>query len=267
MSIEQQERLEYQINVAVDKIKREFATLQTKIRLSLKEKGVTAQDIAAHVIAFGVAEENKEMIKTEESLEQVFILLTDCWSFLDCDLLDSIVEVYGTNEDHCRMVEYQEKLQNFCKRRISELPSEVLLPKPCSQSQLQTLRREQVTIKLNMSDPRLFVIKEIKKKICKILNADPATLEIKEVKEGCVEVTFFILESVSKLWFNKPLNKEQRDAFRAASVLSLSCGCFQEIFTVSLLKRIVAHMYQAIYIFRRWNSLTVMIRIKIVLSR
>ena len=234
LSTNEQERLECQISDAVNKITREFAELQTNILLSLEKKGVKAQHVVAHVIAFGVTEANKDILRKEESLAQVFILLTGCWSFLDYDLLDSIVEVFGTKKDCCRMREYQKKLIEFCKRRISELPSGVLLLSNGLEAQTQTLRRERLTIKLNIkSDPKLSVIKEIKKKIYKILDADSATLEIKEVKEGCVEVTFFILEGVSTLVFSKPLTEKQCDAFRAASVLCLSCGSFQVVFTVS----------------------------------
>ena len=229
---EQQESLEIQIKVDVDKIKKEFAVLQTVIRLSLKEKGVTAQDVAAHVIGFGVSEADQKKLETEQSLEKIFMLLTNYWSFLDCDLLDSIAEVYGSAEDHRKMAEYQRKLRAFCKRRLSETPKEMLLN--LSNGSVQSHASKRMTVKLNMSDPRLSVIKEIKATICKILNVKPEALVIKEIKRGCIEITYFILESVSKVFINKPLTKDQCDAFRAAAVLSLSCGHFQETFTVSL---------------------------------
>ena len=118
--------MEFQIKLDVDKIQREFAALQSVIRLSFRERGVTGRDVAAHVIAFGVSQADKKELKTAESLEDVFMLLTDNWSFSDCDLLDSIVEVYGSAEDHGRMVDYQGKLHAFCKRRVSEVPKDII---------------------------------------------------------------------------------------------------------------------------------------------
>ena len=222
----QQESLEYQIKVDIDQIRREFAKLQTVIRQSLKKNSVTAKEVVTHVFGYVVSEADKEKLnKAEQSLEDVFKLLTGYWSFLDCDLLDSIVEVYGSDEDRKRMVEYQKKLQDFCERRvISEIPRE---------TQIHVCNQMTMSVKLNMSDPRLCEIKEIKSKVCKILKVDPATLVIKEIKKGCVKVTYFILESVLEL-LKRPLTEEQREAFRAASILSLSCDHFQETFTVSL---------------------------------
>lgn len=211
---QKQETLQFQIEVDVDNIQGEFAALQTTIRRSLRET-VSVTDVVAHVIGYGVLEGDKEKLEEKKSLDEVFNLLTKYWSFLDCLLLRSIVEMYGSDEDHKRMAEYQEKLQNFCNKRVSEIPKETLLLNNSSVAQIQSNACMQMTVKLNMSDPRLSAIKEIKKNICKILKVSPAKMVIKEIKEGCVEVTYFILESVSEV-LNKPLTKDQCDEFRAA---------------------------------------------------
>ena len=228
---EQQERLEFHIQDDVDKMKKEFSILQSKIRLSMKENGVTAQDVATHVIGFGVDENRADKLKRAESFDDVFRELAKCWTFLDCDLLDSIVEVYGTEKDHSKMKEYLQKLEEFCKRRVSELPTNVFPLNSGSESQLQILNRDQLTIKwVHDENPRLCDIKQIKRKMCKILNLDPATLEIKNIRRGCVKITFSIFEDVSKRLFNRQLSEKQCDTFRSASVLSLSCGDYQKVF-------------------------------------
>ena len=102
----QQERLEYQIKIDYDRIKREFAKLQTKIRLSLRDRGITPKEVAAHVIGYGISESDESKLQEKESLEDIFILLSHCWSFLDCDLLISIVDAYGTEEDSQTVKEY-----------------------------------------------------------------------------------------------------------------------------------------------------------------
>ena len=99
LSDDQIQNLEFRIKVDIDQIQKHFGTLQTIIRRSLKERGVPVRGIIAHVIGFGVAEADKEKLRAEESLDEVFIVLTDYWSFLDCDLLDSIVEIYGNDVD------------------------------------------------------------------------------------------------------------------------------------------------------------------------
>lgn len=118
-----QERLEYQIEVDFDRIKRKFATLQTKIRLSLKKRGIAPKDLATHLIGYGISESDESKLQEKESLEDTFILLSHSWSFLDCDLLTSIVDAYGTEKDRQKMKKYTKKQVEFCsKRRVSELP-------------------------------------------------------------------------------------------------------------------------------------------------
>lgn len=198
----------------------------------MKEIGVTAQDVATHVIGFGIEEAREETLKKAESFDDVFRELAKCWTFLDCDLLESIVEVYGTEEDRSRMKKHLQKLEEFCNRRVSELPTNIFPLSSGTESQLQTaIKRDQLTIKwVHDENPRLRDIKLIKRKICKILNLDPAILEIKNIGKGCVKITFSIFEDISKFLFSKPLSEKQCDALRSASVLSLSCGDYQEIF-------------------------------------
>ena len=214
--------LEFMIKIDVDRIQRKFAILQTVIRKSLKERGVPTQEIVAHVIGLGVAKTDKQKLESEESLDRVFIVLTGYWSFLDYDLLDSIVEIYGNDTDRDRMEAYNEELKLFCNRRLSEVPERNLIL-----SNDQT--REQMVVKLNVSDPRLSVIRDLKIKACKVLNAKPCELQIKEVKEGCVQVTFLI---AIKHLFVSSLTEAQCDDFKALSILSLSCAHFQGIFLV-----------------------------------
>ena len=92
--------------------------------------------------------------------------------------------------------------------------------------------RERIIVKLNINDPRLSIIKDLKIKMCKVLKIEPCVLQIMEVKEGCVQVTFLIPSHISKLLFIKSLTKVQYDHFKALSVLSLTCAHFQEVFLV-----------------------------------
>ena len=222
------QNLEFKIKMDLDKLQKSFATLQTAIRRSLKEREVSTQDVIAHVIGFGVSDEHKKELMALNSVDRVFITLTDYWSFLDCDLLENIVENYGCDSDQERIEKYQEELTSFCKRRISEVPNKNLIL-----SSDQT--HEQMVVKLNISDPRLTIIKDLKIKICKVLSIEPWSLQIMEVKEGCVLVTFLIPIQISKCLFSKSLTEAQREDLSNLSVLTLTCSNygFQEVFLVS----------------------------------
>ena len=228
LTAKQQERLEYQIEVDFDRIKREFATLQTKIRLSLRDKGITPKDLATHLVGYGISESDESNLQEKESLEDIFILLSHSWSFLDCDILTSIVDAYGTEEDNRRMKEYTEKQEEFCNRRVLELPLS-----STSKMGTQDPKDKEMVLKLDLSNPKLSDLKTTKKTICKILGInDPTSVSLIDVKRGCIEVRYFIPKLVSEAVFSKPLTREQCNAFRAASVLSLSCGHFKVTFQV-----------------------------------
>ena len=84
-----------------------------------------------------------------------------------------------------------------------------------------------------LSNPKLSDLKKTKKTICKILGIDdPTFVSLIDVRKGCIEVTYFIPMLVSQAVLSKPLTVEQCNAFRAASVLSLSCGHFKVTFQV-----------------------------------
>lgn len=228
----QQERLEYQIKIDFDHIKREFATLQTNIRSSLKKGGITPKDLATHLIGFGVSETDESKLQEKETLDDIFIHLSHCWSFLDCDLLTSIVNAYGTEEDNRKMKQYTEKQEEFCRRRVSELPLS-----STSKTESRNSNDEEMVVKLNLSDPKLSDVKKTKISVCKILSIDdPTSVALRDVKQGCVEAVCFIPKLISEAVFSKPLTREQCNAFRAVSVLSLSCGHFKENFEVTFFK-------------------------------
>ena len=222
----EKQNLEFKIKTDLDRLQKNFATLQTSVRKSLKERKVSTRDVIAHVIGYGVSDEHKKVLMVLNSLDRVFIVLTDYWSFLDCDLLENIVENYGCDSDHEKMVKYQEELNLFCKRRISEVPNKSLVL-----SDDQT--REKMVVKLNISDPRLAVIKDLKIKICKILSIEPWSLQIMEIKEGCVQITFLS----SKCLFSESLTEAQCEDLKDLSVLTMtysnSDGFQNNIFLVS----------------------------------
>ena len=223
------ENLEYRITKDIIEIHEKFATLQTQIRESLSSKGVCANKVAAHAIAYGVvsqtSDEKLKFLK-HDTLEEVFSILSDHWSFLDYDLLKSIVKNYGNEDEESIIEEYQKQLELFCKRRVSEVPKGFI------QNKSEDDLRDKVTIKLKCDHPRLKDIKELKSKVCNVMSIEPATLQIVDVHLGCVEVIFLVSKHVSYV-FERPLTKQQWEIFQSASIVCLSYGALQLIFVVS----------------------------------
>ena len=223
------ENLEYRITKDVTEIHEKFATLQTQIRESLSRKDVCAKKVAAHVISYGIVpqtcDEKLKFLK-HDTLEEVFSILSDHWSFLDYDLLKSIVKNYGNKDEESIIEKYQKQLKLFCKRRVSEVPKEFI------QNKSEHDLHDKVIIKLNRDHPRLKDIKDLKTKVCDVMSIEPATLQIVDVRHGCVEVIFLVSKHISYV-FERPLTKQQWEAFQSASIVCLSYGALQLIFVVS----------------------------------
>lgn len=224
------QNLEYKITKDVAEIHEKFATLQTRIRESLSSK-VCAKNIAAHVIAYGIVNQSSdEKLKflKHDTLEEVFSILSDHWSFLDYDLLKSIVKNYGSEDEESEIEKYQKQLKLFCERRVSEVPKEFIQLQKKSEHDL----RDKVIIKLKLDHPKLKDIKDLKSKLCNVMSIEPATLQIVNVHLGCVEVIFLVSKHISYV-FERPLTEQQWKAFQSASIVCLSYGALQFTFVVS----------------------------------
>ena len=163
-----------------------------------------------------------------DSLEEIFVILSDYWSFLDYDLLKSIVKNFGNEDEESKIEGYQKELQLFCDRKVSEVPKEFI------QKRLEHINvHEEVIIKLKLDDPRLRDITDLKAKLCDVMDIEPAKLQIIDVRKGCVEIIFLIPKHMSDV-FKKPLTKQQWELLQAASIVSLSCGPVEVILVVSI---------------------------------
>ena len=149
------------------------------------------------------------------------------WNYLSYEVLEYIIKHCGTNDDTERLKSYDEELFKFCERRIFELPLPV-----SGNGAGNTLspRQEKFVVKLNVrEDITCKEVRRIKGRIARILRVKLATLIIRSVDLGCVQLTFLIPKFVAQEIF--PLSKEQTSALsRDASVIGLVCGdCVFEV--------------------------------------
>lgn len=233
--------LKYLIDHDLKKLKEKFVTFQCEVRESLGRK-IGHQRIIAHVLAdyanvFKSANREAVSLFTDTDIEKlnsavsvndVFRVLQNYWSFLECDMLFSIVKHCGDDDDRTKVKEYQQELKKFFEnRKLSEIPEQLEM------STCVDHVHDKVFIKFDIEDPTWTEIKKLEFKICDILEILPSVLMIVGFTQGCLEVTFNIPKHITKLIFNKPLTSDQCDKFKAESVLKLTCGKFHTIFVVS----------------------------------
>ena len=231
------EDLKHMMRVDFKKIRNKFVNLQTEVRESLRK--VPLENIIAHVLGyvevFDHPESDKkvqllpeENLRRATSTDQLFVILQKRWNFLECDMLISIAEQFGDKTICKKVEEYHNDLKEFLgKRKLSEVPKDLSL------SSCVDKAYEQVVMKLDLKDPTLREIKDLKSKICESLGIMPSTLLISDIRQGCIEITFTIPMHISKHVFGKPVTGAQREALKAASVLTCTWRDKTELFVVS----------------------------------
>ena len=226
------------MRVDLKHIRTKFFNLQSDVRVSLG--GVPLENIISHVLGYVEVFEDKkvpllpkEKLQEAASTDQLFDdVLQKQWNFLEFDLLKSIVErCCCSDETICKqLTEYHNDLKEFFeKRRLSEVSEDLSLSNCTDETQ------ERVIMKLDISDPTLKQIKDLKSKICEVLEIMPSTLQMSEIRPGCIEITFLIPVHISEYVFGKPITDVQREALKAVAVLNFTWRDKTEILAVSSL--------------------------------
>ena len=232
LSLSEQEELKGMLYDDVRKMQRKFGSLVTTTCNSV-EKRIPVVNFAMHILALGAYDpapeeqdrsllhEHKQEIKGAKSISEIFIILSAYWNYLNYEILEYIIEHYGTSEDTERLWKYDKELHDFCKRRLFEVPLPV---RGNGTENKSSPKQEELYVKLDIrEDIPVERFNQIKEKIAKILHVRPATLQICRITKGCVQLTFLIPKFVAQEIF--PLSHEQTSALsKDVSVISLECG-------------------------------------------
>jgi len=230
LSPSEQDELKAMLGEDVRDMKYRFGHLVKKTRDSVEER-VTVQKFAGSILDLGaydpapegrdrsVLDEHREEIIRAESISKIFIILSAYWNYLTYGILEYIIELYGADDDKKRLKSYDEELQNFCQRRIFELP----IP-PSGTGNALSPRQKKISVKLDVrEDVTCKDLLRIRIRIAKILRVNLAALSIDRINPGCVQLTFLIPKFIAQEIF--PLSNEQTSALsKDASVIRLEYG-------------------------------------------
>ena len=232
LSPSEQEELKARLDTDVRKMKYRFGCLVTRTRDSVKER-IPTGDFAASILALGAYDpapeeqdqsllnEHREEIKKAESISDIFIILSAYWNYLNYEILEYTIELYGTSEDKSRLESYNEELHEFCKRRLFELS---LSENGSSSGNASNPKQTRFKVKLNVREDitckDLFRIRE---RFAEILHVNLATLIIDHVDTGCVQLTFLIPNFVVQKIL--PISDKQIAVLsKDLSMIRLECG-------------------------------------------
>lgn len=165
----------------------EFVNLYVNATNCLKKLNVTVDQMKLFFEGFGLIE-LVDSIKCDDTIEEIIrkTIRGSHWSFFNYKLLDLIINVFCKNEAvHADLQAYILKFEKFCRRRLYEIPTDVL--NCCAESSIAPKSIICVKLDKNFNVP-LIQLDRIRKRIEQLLNIQ--CLNLIDIKEGCVELQF-----------------------------------------------------------------------------
>ena len=161
-----------------------------------------------------LSEEHENQVAKASTIDEIFFILTKYWSFLDFSNLVNIAKnLYCDHDTEKQIKEYKEDVEKFCERRVSELPPGSL------NSGTDMEGMDKLVITLDLQDPALRHVLDLKEVIADILQQPASKLILCDIGIGSVVVTFLVSTLLGEKL--KMLTQKQKDRLQEANVVSL----------------------------------------------
>ena len=211
-----------------------FHKLCSSVLVSLDRRGVSKKKLVACLMGLNtfspvykssdcsesLLNDRKKELMEAEDLDDVWVKISDYFSFFNYYLVEHIADTLGTDEDKQRVASYKKAFVAYAKRRVYECPAEM-----CSESKGVGTT---IIVKLDRSydNCTLQQLQLFEDKLADILQLrEDGVLRLCHVQPGCYELTFqapFIVETAIF-----PLSLEQEATLKALGVIQLSCGNYR----------------------------------------
>ena len=191
------------------RMKLEFASLKVDIQQDLEDSGVEIEKIIDFLVGY---DDNFETdISSCTRMSPLFRKIGKFVSFFDYDVLEYLIDKYGSDSIKKRLKEYEDLFEAFSKRRVIECPSDAFGESEESE-RVVTLISDKVLDSLTLED-----LKKFKYKVNSILGNK--LIKVLRVEGGSVKITFRMFE-IDKLI----ITEEQRLALQREGVISITYG-------------------------------------------
>ena len=154
------------------------------------------------------------VLESIQDIERVKKVIEENSSFFDFRSLEYMIENVGLDSDKKRLEKYKEEFERYVKRRIFECPPE---GRPT-----MSPNSIELFVKLESDFETLVELKQFQCQLSFVLEVSVHVLRLNSVKDGCVEMIFFIPNFVQETTF--PLLVEQETMLIELGVIKLSCG-------------------------------------------
>ena len=177
-------------------IDKKFSHLLVSIFSSLEKK---SPDIVGELILFFQGHLRRMLdkdaskmvfsnLQAATSVKAIFAIISDHCSFYNFELIEMLIEEKGNEEDKDKLSKYIKEFEDFC---ITVHSSRVV---KCGSHPPGTIK---TIFKLTVDEDflRANVIKQIQRRISKIIGVRSSQLYLCHIREGCVELEFSVSQS------------------------------------------------------------------------
>ena len=218
-----------------ERIQEKYASFVVSLCEAIEATGVSLKKFRLYILGLSAFESThdseqpillddvKAKIENADSINKIFeVLTTDCCSFINVGIFQSIISKYRININSNEDLQYSQHLKNYLHDHTI---SEFIAINPRLEKFLNN--SEKLTLKYNVDLPsKVTKVLNLKGAIAKILDVKPYTLRLISIEEGCVVVTFLLPAAVASYLFDNGLTAKQEADIRALSVLWLKCGSY-----------------------------------------
>ena len=117
---------EQQLTNDIKTIEKKFANLQTATRESLKKKKIVklmslvalltsyrSSRAVIHKQSDMLLADQQEDLRKAASVDEIFVIISPFWSFLDFEILEDVIKKFGTKSDQRDLAKYFTELRRF----------------------------------------------------------------------------------------------------------------------------------------------------------
>ena len=172
------------------------------------------------------------------SMERVFLILSNYWSWFNHGLLEEIINKFGDEEDRRRLDDFKESFSTFAQNRIVEFSQH---PMTFGAAVGDGQTRVPLLFKVDVSWDSVHInqLAEIHRNLASILEVNPHTLYLASIRKGCILMKFLIPSSVAQAVF--PLSASQLKALATADIVLVQCGTYCHRFLPHSKPQVIIH--------------------------
>ena len=169
----------------------------------------------------GLLAQQIDEISQAGSMEQVFHILSDYWSWYNYYLLEKIINEYGDEKDRQRLDSFKKDFSIFAQNRIVEFAQ---YPMTFGTAADDGKTRVPLLFKVDRSWDSVHInqLTEIHRNLASILGVNPHTLYLASIQKGCILMKFLIPSLVARAVF--PLSASQKESLAATNITLVECG-------------------------------------------